>query len=76
MAIEATRDAELVLVDSFGERPILWSRPVGRNKANDIVVTLKAGETLIGTSNIPTTVPPKPDNACPVFKVPGRADDG
>jgi alpha-L-fucosidase 2 len=76
VAIEATRDAELTLVDSFGSRPVRWNREVSRNDEDDIVVTLKAGEKLIGRLNKPVAIPPKPDNACPVFEVPAKTEDG
>jgi len=71
--IEATRDAELVLVNRFNGREVRWNRPVTRRESDTFVFALKAGDKLIGTLDKPTVIPPQPAQVYRGFELPAQA---
>ncbi len=73
LEIEATRDAELVLVDSFNGRVAHWNQQVTRWDNGTVMFDLKAGDKLVGTLEKPAAVPPRPDHAYRGFELPARA---
>jgi alpha-L-fucosidase 2 len=70
--IEATRDAELVLADSFNGREVRWNRPVTRRESDTFVFRMKAGDKLIGTLDRPAALPPQPAQAYRGFELPAQ----
>lgn len=70
LEIEATRNAQLVLVDSFDGRVAHWNQQVARWENGSIVFDLKAGDKLIGTLDKPAAIPPPPGNVYRGFELP------
>ncbi len=65
--IRATVDGLLRLRDNFGGREPAFSHQVTRD-GRDFVLTMKAGETLVGTLNRPDALPSEPKESLEVGK--------
>ena len=57
--IEATVDGRLRLRNNFGSIPLDFSREMTED-GQDLVLEMKAGETLVGTREAPDRIPPEP----------------